>query len=84
MKKNEIYIGIDIGSSTIKAVEIEAGPSGEITLRTANLVANEEGMKKSGRTSLRTARAMELRTFRPPLVWKVLKEFSCNTFHYVL
>ena len=47
MKKNEIYIGIDIGSSTIKAVEIEAGPSGEITLRTANLVANEEGIKKA-------------------------------------
>ena len=47
LKKKDTYIGIDVGSSTIKAVEIEAGPSGEITLKNANLVARAEGIKKA-------------------------------------
>lgn len=46
-KKKDTYIGIDIGSSTIKAVEIEAGLAGNITLRKANLVPKEEGIKKA-------------------------------------
>ena len=47
LKKKDIYIGIDVGSSTIKAVEIETGPAGEIILRKANLVPKEEGIKKA-------------------------------------
>lgn len=45
--KKETYIGIDIGSSSIKAVEIEAGPTGDIVLRKANLVPKEEGVKRA-------------------------------------
>jgi len=46
-KKKETYIGIDIGSSSIKAVEIEVGLAGGITLRKANLVTKEEGIKNA-------------------------------------
>src|SRR3989338_1874505 len=46
-KKKETYIGIDIGSLSIKAVEIEVGQAGDIALRKANLVPKEEGVKKA-------------------------------------
>ncbi|MDD5072933.1 MAG: pilus assembly protein PilM [Candidatus Omnitrophica bacterium] len=46
-KKKEIYIGIDIGSSAIKAVEIGTGPAGDIILKKAGLVPKEEGVKKA-------------------------------------
>lgn len=46
-KKKETYIGIDIGSSSIKAVEIEVGLAGGVTLRRANLVTKEEGIKNA-------------------------------------
>ncbi|MDP3786037.1 MAG: type IV pilus assembly protein PilM [Candidatus Omnitrophota bacterium] len=47
IKQKNIYIGIDIGTSTIKAVEIEAGLAGELTLRKANMVLRSEGIKKA-------------------------------------
>ena len=47
IKKKNIYIGIDIGSSMIKAVEIEAGLAGELTLKKANMVPKYEGIKKA-------------------------------------
>lgn len=59
LKRREIYIGIDIGSSSIKAVEIEVGPAGDIVLRKANLVPKEEGVKKSASgMPLRSARVI--------------------------
>jgi len=47
IRNKNIYIGIDIGSSTIKAVEIEAGLAGELTLKKANMVLKHEGIKKA-------------------------------------
>ena len=47
IKQKNIYIGIDIGASTIKAVEIEAGFAGELTLRKANMVPRTEGIRKA-------------------------------------
>jgi type IV pilus assembly protein PilM len=47
LNKKDTYIGIDVGSSTIKAVEIETGPAGDIILSKARLVPKEEGMKKA-------------------------------------
>jgi type IV pilus assembly protein PilM len=46
MKRN-VYIGIDVGTSSIKAVEIEAGIAGDLTLRRANVVARADGIKKA-------------------------------------
>lgn len=46
-KKKDFYIGLDIGSSYIKAVEMEIGPAGGIILRKASLVPKEEGVKKA-------------------------------------
>lgn len=47
LKGKNIYIGIDIGASSIKAVEIEIGLTGESTLKRANLVSAPEGLKKA-------------------------------------
>lgn len=47
IKQKNIYIGIDIGTSTIKAVEMEAGLAGELTLRKANIVARADGIGKA-------------------------------------
>ncbi len=47
IKQKNIYIGIDIGTSTIKAVEIEAGFAGELTLKKTNIVARSEGVRKA-------------------------------------
>lgn len=47
IKKKNIYIGIDIGSSMIKAVEIEVEFSGELTLKRANVVGRADGIKKA-------------------------------------
>ena len=58
LKKKDIYIGIDFGSSSIKAVEIEAGPSGGIILKKASFVPKEEGLKKAvSGMSVKAARA---------------------------
>ncbi|MDD4879597.1 MAG: pilus assembly protein PilM, partial [Candidatus Omnitrophica bacterium] len=46
-KKKESYIGLDIGSSYIKAVEMEIGPAGNIILKKAGLVPKHEGIKKA-------------------------------------
>ncbi len=46
-KKKDTYIGVDFGFSAIKAVEIEAGPAGELILKRATLVPKEEGVKKA-------------------------------------
>ncbi len=47
IKRKNVYIGVDIGTSTIKAVEIEAGLAGEFILRKANVVSRPEGLKKA-------------------------------------
>lgn len=47
LKQRNIYIGIDFGASSIKAVEIEMGLTGEPALRKANLVPTAEGLKKA-------------------------------------
>lgn len=47
LKQKNIYIGIDIGASTIKVVELEISPLGEPILKKANLVAKADGLKKA-------------------------------------
>lgn len=46
MGKKNVYIGLDIGSSSIKAVEIEIG-GGQAILRKANVVPARDGIKKA-------------------------------------
>lgn len=46
-KAGNIFIGIDVGASTIKAVEIEVPPTGAPVLRKTNLVKTSEGIKKA-------------------------------------
>lgn len=47
IKKREAYIGIDIGSSYIKAVLIEKSVTGELVLSKANIVESKEGIRKA-------------------------------------
>ncbi|KPK42561.1 MAG: hypothetical protein AMJ78_02115 [Omnitrophica WOR_2 bacterium SM23_29] len=47
LRQKNIYIGIDIGSSSIKVVEVEIGLTGEPILRKASTVKKSEGLKKA-------------------------------------
>ena len=47
IKQKTSYIGVDIGSASIKAVELEFGLAGDAVLRKANIVARSAGVKKA-------------------------------------
>lgn len=46
LKQKTVFIGIDIGSADIKAVEIESGAAGGVILKKANIVPKADGLKK--------------------------------------
>jgi type IV pilus assembly protein PilM len=47
IKQKGVFLGIDIGSSSIKAVELEFGAAGQAVIRKANLVPKSEGLSKA-------------------------------------
>ncbi|MFA5336194.1 MAG: pilus assembly protein PilM [Candidatus Omnitrophota bacterium] len=47
MGQKSVYLGVDIGSSYIKAVELDLSNAGEPVIRKANLVPKSEGLGKA-------------------------------------